>query len=73
MSFEEEQRTGWWNMDAEIKSLNAEIYRLEDQIQKLAIQRESDKKLVTELADALDAFEPYLKRDLIKRAREATK
>lgn len=44
-----------------------------DLITTLRCEAEDKDKLITELADALEAFEPYLKRDLIQRAREATK
>ena len=39
-------------MMAELKKKDALIAVLEDQIQKLALQREDDKKIITELADA---------------------
>ena len=55
---------------------------LEDQIQKLTLQREGDKKLITELADAIE-HESWVSEqqcglpsqfvELIPRAREAAK
>ena len=64
-------------LQAKVEAVRVELRQQWERMQKenLALKDRVLEKdqLITELADALDAFEPYLKRDLIQRAREATK